>query len=150
MSCVLDANILLRLIETGSPSNSTAKQAIAIVDQSQGCVLFPQAFYEAWVVATRPIENNGLGLLPDEVSKKLSGISNIFPVIHDTPAVFRRWQEVVATHTVKGVRAHDARYVAAMLTHNVSHILTFNDRDFRNFGSITVWTPEKVMSGDQS
>ena len=33
-----------------------------------------------------------------------------------------------------GTNAYDARLAAAMLTHGVTHLLTFNAKDFRRLG----------------
>ena len=39
----------------------------------------------------------------------------------------------VVEYGVSGVQVHDARLVAAMIFHNVKHILTFNGQDFRRY-----------------
>jgi predicted nucleic acid-binding protein len=39
---------------------------------------------------------------------------------------------------VIGKQAHDARLVAAMKVHDLRHLLTFNDTDFKRFTEITV------------
>ena len=36
-------------------------------------------------------------------------------------------------YEVLGVQVHDARLVAAMIAHNVTHILTFNVTDFARY-----------------
>ena len=38
---------------------------------------------------------------------------------------------------VFGVKVHDARLVAVMLTHGISHLLAFNAGDFKSYLSIT-------------
>lgn len=48
---------------------------------------------------------------------------------------------LVAAYDVKGNSAHDARIVASMKVHNVSHVLTFNGPDFTRFPAITVLSP---------
>ncbi len=45
-----------------------------------------------------------------------------------------------------GVNVHDARLVAAMLVHGLTHILTFNTPDFRRFSQITVVHPSEITS----
>jgi len=39
---------------------------------------------------------------------------------------------------VSGVQVHDARIVAAMLVHQVTHISTFNASDFARYSSIGI------------
>lgn len=39
---------------------------------------------------------------------------------------------------VSGVQVHDARLVAAMQAHNITHILTFNTSDFTRYASLGI------------
>jgi predicted nucleic acid-binding protein len=50
----------------------------------------------------------------------------------------------VVRHQVSGKQVYDARIVAAMLVHNLTHLLTFNDGDFKRFTEITVVNPRDV------
>ena len=47
-------------------------------------------------------------------------------------------------HRVSGVQVHDARLVAAMVSHGVRHILTFNTADFNRYA------PEGIIAVDPS
>lgn len=42
------------------------------------------------------------------------------------------------TVDVRGRQVYDARLVAVMLAHGITHILTFNGNHFRRFTGITV------------
>jgi len=44
----------------------------------------------------------------------------------------------VVDFEVSGVKVHDARIVAAMLVHKISHILTFNTKDFSRYSGICI------------
>ena len=48
------------------------------------------------------------------------------------------------TYKVIGVNVHDARLVAAMLVHGLTHILTFNIADFARYSEITAVNPPTV------
>jgi predicted nucleic acid-binding protein len=109
------------------------------------CVV-PQNLYEFWVVCTRPLANNGLGKSVAEAAAEVAKLKTIFTLLDDTPAVFPTWEQLVSTHAVLGKNAHDARLVAAMLVHGVTHLLTFNDADFRRFTAITVLIPTSVLA----
>jgi len=63
----------------------------------------------------------------------------------DVPAVFAEWESLVSQHSVIGKNAHDARIVAAMKVHGVSHLVTFNVRDFKRYPGVTVVTPAEVI-----
>ena len=148
MIAILDANILLRLSEPASPQYPTADNAIAALRRQQFELrTVPQPRYEFWVVATRPLANNGLGLSTQEASVELAKLENFFPLINDTPGLFAEWRALVVAHDCKGKVAHDARLVAAMRTHALSHLLTFNVADFARFPGLTILDPAVVIAG---
>jgi hypothetical protein len=55
-----------------------------------------------------------------------------------------RWLNLVEKHAVVGKNAHDARIVAAMLRHNVVHLLTFNSKDFQRYSEIVASIPDEA------
>ena len=46
---------------------------------------------------------------------------------------------------VLGKNGHDARFVAAMVTYGLTHLLTFNTQDFRQYAAITAVSPADVL-----
>lgn len=68
------------------------------------------------------------------------------PLLDDTADLFTHWLQLVSTYRVVGRRVHDARLVAAMLVHGITHLLTFNRDDFRHFAMITVITPPELLA----
>ncbi|BAU07165.1 MULTISPECIES: type II toxin-antitoxin system VapC family toxin [Fischerella] len=88
---------------------------------------------EFWNVATRPAAKNGLGLTPTYANRLLQIIERLFPLLPDTPAIYSEWRRLVVTYSVSGVQVHDARLVASMKANGVTHILTFNTRDFASY-----------------
>lgn len=147
MTVVLDANILLRLADPTAPQYTAANAAVTLLRQQANDLRpLPQSLYEFWVVATRPTANNGLGLTVAEAAAELARIDTIFPVLNDTPALLAEWRALVAAHDCKGKVAHDARYVAAMRTHGLTDILTFNGADFARFPGLTVLDPHAVAA----
>jgi hypothetical protein len=57
------------------------------------------------------------------------------------------WRDLVTANQVKGKTAHDARLVAAMLWHQLTHRLTFNASDFKRFAGIQIFTPQQIRAG---
>jgi predicted nucleic acid-binding protein len=148
MRILLDTNILSRLAEPGNPAHKTTFDALAnLRTQGHELCLVPQNFYEYWVVSTRPAAQNGRGKTPDEMIAEFATLKPLFTLLPDTPAIFPHWEGLVATYKVAGKPAHDARLVAAMLAHSVTHVLTFNDADFRRFAGITPIVPASVIAG---
>ena len=151
MIVLLDANILLRLAHPSSPSHITAANAISAL-RSQGHLLriVLQTIYEFWVVATRPTTNNGLGLSVAECTNELVKLKASFPILNDMPTLFAEWEAIVSTFSCHGKVAHDARYVAAMRTLGVSHLLTFNVGDFARYSTLTILDPNVVAASPPS
>ena len=135
MQILADTNILLRRIHRSHPQHRQTREAIAeIVQRGDVLCVTAQNLIEFWAVCTRPVENNGLGLLPAQASRILSRIeSSALRLSDDTDAVYGEWKKLVAAHGVSGKKSHDARLVAAMNVPSVTHVLTFNSDDFKRF-----------------
>ena len=148
MRILLDTNVLLRLADAGRDSHADAIDAVDwLVAHGYEPVLVPQNLYEYWAVATRPVENNGLGMSPPQVDQAISQWLPLFRLLLDERGIFKLWRELVTVHEVKGKTSHDARLVAAMQRHEVAHLLTINRQDFLRFTRITTVTPHDILSG---
>jgi len=58
--------------------------------------------------------------------------------------IYPEWERLVFTYSVKGVQVHDAKLVAAMCVHDLTHILTFNVDDFSRYPEIIAVHPATV------
>ena len=114
MSVLADSNILLRVLQRHHPMHAAAWAAVRKLNAQQKLVLAPQKIVELWVVATRPIERNGLGMAPARAAMYLGRIGRNFPILHDTPEIYHEWKRLVVEYHVSGKKAHDTRVVAAM------------------------------------
>lgn len=146
MTWLLDANILLRLCEPRHRQHANTVRAVQTIQHADKCVLVPQSLYEFWVVATRPIEVNGLNLTPQEAHERMTGFVELFYLAKNELTIFDRWQQIVVEHCVWGVTGHDARYVAAMQRHGIYNFLTYNRNDFKRYSKITVATPDDIVN----
>jgi hypothetical protein len=59
------------------------------------------------------------------------------------------WKQLVVRHGVMGVQIHDARLVALLTAHALTHLLTLSPADFLRYKGITVLTPAGVLAGGQ-
>lgn len=75
---------------------------------------------------------------------EVNRLKGLFLLLSDTPTIYAEWERLVMTYGVSGVNVHDARLVAAMLIHELTHILTFNTRDFTRYTEITAVHPTEV------
>lgn len=148
MNVLLDTNILLRAAQISSPDHEKAKTAIlAMAKCGMTLCLVPQIIYEYWVVATRPAKVNGLEMEVQTVGAAIDLMTREFQLLRDERGIFQHWHELVINYSVKGKTAHDARLVAAMVRHELKHIVTFNRDDFLRFTDIHVMTPDEILAG---
>jgi predicted nucleic acid-binding protein len=142
---LVDTNVLLR---SAQPSHSLHQSAVASVANlrlaNEALCLVPQVLYEYWVVATRPVDENGLGMSARETEVDLAKLMQRFRFFRDERAIFEPWHKLVVQHQVLGKNGHDARLVAAMQRHSLTHILTFNGDHFKRYPGITVLVPQVV------
>ena len=144
----VDANVLLRLAEIGHPQNDPARRSVErLTSDGAVLVLLPQVVYEFWVVATRPVDVNGLGLSPDRVAAIIRDRLAAFLLVENSPNLLAVWLDIVERYAVRGKPAHDARLVAAMVCEQVATLLTFNVEDFRRYSEIAAVTPASVLAG---
>ena len=149
MGYLLDTNILIRLFDRKSLDYSKVYASVdSLKSQDETLCFAPQNAAEFWNVATRPLDKSGLGLTVDETEPLLAKIEELFTVLLDTPSMYSIWRSLVRTARVSGVQVHDARLVAWMQAHSISHILTLNTRDFKRYTSIAgivVVSPQDIV-----
>ena len=128
------AEDLPRVIRVGLELNA---EPFTFVDASGKPAGFAYDLLQA-VAADQNLEIEYLALPWNDV---LDGFKAVFPLLPDLPALLTEWEALVTTHACVGKLAHDARLVAAMRTHGVTDLLTFNGGDFRRFPGITIVDP---------
>lgn len=130
-SYLLDTNVIVRAVELEAVGHEAATAAIKrLLDAGNACFLAAQVIIEFWAVATRPQTANGLGWTAFRTNEAVNALLRQMPVLEDTPGVFLFWRSLVVAHGILGKRVHDARIVALMHVHRVTHLLTFNTGDF--------------------
>ena len=145
MNYLADTNILLRLVETQSSHHAEAENAVdKLLKQGDTLFITLQNIVEFWNVCTRPLDKNGLGFSVPETDAALSKIEQVFDLLPDTEEIYKNWRELVVNHSVSGVQVHDAKIVAAMKTHNIQNLLTFNAKDFKRYIDIKAVEPKEV------
>ncbi len=134
MSVFVDTNVLLRTADPGDPKHDIAAKTISdLIEAGETLCITPQIAAEFWNVATRPTENNGLGMTSEEARDEVVRLEGFFSVLAESADVYAEWKRLVAEHKVRGVKAHDARIVAAMKVYGIGRIVTFNAADFTRY-----------------
>lgn len=148
MTFLIDTNILLRSIEPSHPIYSETIKAIKIIKNQENILyISPQNLIEFWNVCTRPRDKNGLGYSTEKTQEEVNHLKDFFCLLSDSSLVYSQWQHLVINYQVKGVNVHDARLVAFMLIHRLTHILTFNIKDFKRYQEIIAINP-KTLNDD--
>jgi predicted nucleic acid-binding protein len=142
--CLVDTSVILRVVNERDAQHDVAARAIeSLAALDQYAVLTPQVLIEFWAVATRPVENNGLGWHVKRAKAEVDHLlgSMRLPLLSDSAAIFQHWRDLVERYSVSGKQVHDARIVVVMLAHGVTHLVTLNIEDFRRYREITVVQP---------
>lgn len=139
---LVDTNVWVRTLRPDDSQHLAAVDAVtSLRTAGHQLVAVPQIFYELWSVSTRPMVNNGLGFSVEQSLEDQRRILESSELFEDDSGVFDAWRDLVAKYGILGKQAHDARLVAAMVRHGITHLLTFNDQDFARFSEIAVIAP---------
>ncbi len=155
MSTFLDSNILCRLSKEDDPLHEIAKQAVQQAinrDEGERPVINAQVEREFLSVATRTIQENGLGMEPKEAVQMLESFRIFCEFRDDPPLLHQRTKELVGTLGVSGKRVHDLAIGVSAGAH-CGKLLTFNLEHFKRFeenGIVRVLSPQELAKELQS
>ena len=88
----------------------------------------------------------GLGCPSTSVKFRLLGFRRLFRFLPDLPTLFTEWEALVGAHSCHGRVSYDARLVAAVRTHGITQLLTFNGPDFARFPGLTILDPATLAA----
>jgi predicted nucleic acid-binding protein len=146
MDVLADSGILLRLLEPTDPHHAIIDHAVRVLHaRGDRIVIAPQNVAEFWNVCTRPATaRGGYGLSIAETNRRLTIIEAVFAVLSESSTAYRLFRSLVMAHAVQGKQVHDARLVALMQAHGITHILTLNGSDFTRYPGITPIDPASI------
>lgn len=134
---LLDTNIILRSKQKHSPHfDAVVSKLLKLADTEAELVVCPQVIYEFYVVATRPLNKNGLGLSTINAKNEIDNILETYYMPPEDDRLFYIWRKIIADYNVSGKNAHDARIVAFMIMHGIKKLYTLNLSDFARFNSV--------------
>jgi predicted nucleic acid-binding protein len=133
---LVDTNVLL---SATAPFRPLHQAALVVLNDwpNQGSVLATssQVLREYLVVATRPVEVNGLGLGVDDALTNVIAFRSRMRLLEDSEAVWDRLRALITSYGCVGKQIHDANIVATALNFGVTRVVTTNVRDFTRFAS---------------
>jgi predicted nucleic acid-binding protein len=148
-SLFVDTNVLLTATDESRPLHSEALNLLSgITNRDKRLAASGQVVREYLVVATRPIENNGLGLSVTDAEANVTEFLRRLNLYDENEEVSRRLRQLATTHNLRGKRLHDANIVATMAVHGIHTLLTQNGADFAPFNDIAIVAiPDVAVDG---
>ena len=148
MLVLADTGILLRLADPADPQHGTVDHAVRALrgrgtDWPSPRRTRPSSGTSA-PGRSRPGAGGGSTLA--EADRRLKAIEAGFSLLAELPTVYPIWRALVVVHAVRGKQVHDARLVALMMAHGISHILTLNAGDFARFSGIVEIAPASLAT----
>ena len=132
---VVDTNVLLAATDESRQDHRSALEVLQSWPAA-GTVLYTtgQILREYLVVATRPVDGNGLGLRAEAALKNTAALRERFVLLDENQRVFERLERLLRVADCTGKRIHDANVVATAIAHGIEAVVTANISDFQRFG----------------
>ena len=133
----IDTNVLLTATDESRPNHDVAGSLIANCG-SRGLHLVAsgQVLREYLVVATRPVDANGLGLSTQDAVGNLGAFLAHIRILAETEKSAEHLRQLGLAHQLRGKSFHDANIVATMSSHGIHILVTENIKDFASFGEV--------------
>jgi predicted nucleic acid-binding protein len=133
---LVDTNVLL---SATAPLRPLHRAALTVLNEwpNRGVVLAAssQVLREYLVVATRPVEVNGLDLGPTDALANVEAFRGRMRLLVEGESVWDRLRGLIASYGSLGKQIHDANVVATALASGVTKLVTANTADFARFAS---------------
>ncbi len=88
MRVLLDTIIIIRAAQPNQPTWPEINQALRAGCPRVYLCVVPQNIYEFWVVATRPLAQNGFGLPPEDAKSLVDATHGRLTVLRDEGGIF--------------------------------------------------------------
>jgi predicted nucleic acid-binding protein len=135
----VDTNVLLEATDEGRRFHAQALSLFRNASED-GVDLFlgTQAIREYLVVATRPIENNGLGLTTELALDNVKRFQKRVSLVAETLQASELFVEWAGTYQIRGKRLHDLQMLATASVAGMHALITLNEKDYPESTPITI------------
>ncbi len=140
MKILVDTNVLLEATDEGRKHHRRALDLFQNASAA-GVDLFlgTQVIREYLVVATRPVANNGLGMDTASALDNIGQFRRRASLIAETIQAGELFLNWTARFGIHGKRLHDLQLLASASVAGMEALLTANEADFPETGSIRVF-----------
>jgi predicted nucleic acid-binding protein len=140
--CFIDTNILLTATDRARAAHKQSQDLLRRgLNGELRLFACGQILREYLVVATRPTENNGLGLQPKKAIENIRSFRRCLRLLDENNATTQRLELLIAEYGLKGKRIHDANIASIMIENGLRQIFTLNPGDFKTFAEMQVNQP---------
>ena len=138
----IDTNVLLTATDESRQSHQIARRLIT-ESGTRGFHLSVsgQILREYLVVATRPLNANGLGFTTKDAMSNVKTFLGHVECLEEVKSSALKLLEITEILQLRGKRIHDANILATMLVHGVQCLVTDNLADFAWITSFTNTNP---------
>lgn len=135
----VDTNVLLEATDEGRRLHARAQGLFRdAFDDGVDLFLGTQVIREYLVVATRPIENNGLGMTTELALDNIKRFQEKASMLAETlqaGEVFVKW---AGRYGIRGKRLHDLQILATASVAGMHALVTANERDYPESAPLTI------------
>lgn len=136
---LVDTSVLLEATDEGRPLHA---RALALFQHAleDGLDLFvgTQVAREYLVVATRPIENNGLGMGPANAIANIAAFRKRASLVAESVRASEVFVEWAIRFHIRGKKLHDLQILATAAVAGMDALITANERDFPKTSPLAV------------
>lgn len=127
----VDSNVLLEATDEGRRLHAKALGLFRNA-AGEGITLFlgTQILREYLVVATRPVENNGLGMTTDMALDNIGRFQKRASLVAETLQAGRQFLEWASQYQIRGKRLHDLQILATASVTGMHALVTANVKDY--------------------
>ena len=134
----LDTNVLLSATAAKRHDHSLARGLFRVShDAGSHLALSGQVLREYLVVATRPVEVNGLGMEQTQALRNVEWFLAQTVFLEETKTVFDRLMSLARESNAVGKHLHDTNVAAVMRVHGIRVIVTANADDYSAWSEVT-------------
>jgi len=133
MKVGIDTNVLVYFLDEDSPFHLECRKNLACLVESQQAVVAQQNLVELAVILTKK------GVSNKETQFIVRGFLNSIPVIKPTLLSFDYFLNLLGRTSKRGVVLFDLYLAATLMSHRVTSLYTYNEKDFRNIDGIEIW-----------
>ncbi|MDE0365878.1 MAG: type II toxin-antitoxin system VapC family toxin [Gammaproteobacteria bacterium] len=145
----IDTNVLLTATDESRPNHEMARRLITESNRNGlHLAVSGQVLREYMVVATRPMDVNGLGLGPRDAIDNVEAFLRFVRLYDETEAAADKLRRLGLKHGLQGKRFHDANIVATMRVHGIRGLVTGNLRDFAAFEDVDAVALSDAVAAD--